>query len=146
MVCLSAAFSALCIFPLCCFSCLSSPTAVLIYRENTGTREASFRRGLELLALRSILMNQPLNKVFLDRDTCKKRERLYARKGLTWMNCQLAGTDGAAATFACLLVIMYGASVVLALRSCREQKHYKDSREQHRNHSEAPEYLWSGTL
>lgn len=79
-------------------------------------------------------------------DTCKKRERLYARKGLTWMNCQLAGTDGAAATFACLLVIMYGASVVLALRSCREQKHYKDSREQHRNHSEAPEYLWSGTL
>ncbi|XP_019509803.1 PREDICTED: MARVEL domain-containing protein 3 isoform X1 [Hipposideros armiger] len=79
-------------------------------------------------------------------DTCKTRQRLYARKGLTWMNCQLAGTDGAAATFACLLVIMYGASVVLALRSYREQKHYKDSQEQHRNYSEAPEYLWSGTL
>ncbi|XP_004448876.1 MARVEL domain-containing protein 3 isoform X1 [Dasypus novemcinctus] len=79
-------------------------------------------------------------------DTCKKRERLYARKGLTWMNCQLAGTDGAAATFACLLVIMYGASVVLALRSYREQQHYKDSQEQHRNYSDPPEYLWSGTL
>ncbi|XP_054567063.1 MARVEL domain-containing protein 3-like [Eptesicus fuscus] len=79
-------------------------------------------------------------------DTCKRRERLYARKGLTWMNCQLAGTDGAAATFACLLVIMYGVSVVLALRSYREQKLYKDSREQHRNYSEGPEYLWSGTL
>ncbi|KAM5208632.1 MARVEL domain-containing protein 3 isoform 1-T1 [Hipposideros larvatus] len=79
-------------------------------------------------------------------DTCKTRQRLYARKGLTWMNCQLAGTDGAAATFACLLVIMYGASVVLALRSYREQKRYKDSQEQHRNYSEAPEYLWSGTL
>ncbi|KAM5297123.1 MARVEL domain-containing protein 3 isoform 1-T1 [Glossophaga mutica] len=79
-------------------------------------------------------------------NTCKMRERLYARKGLTWMNCQLAGTDGAAATFACLLVIMYGASVVLALRSYREQKHYEDSREQHRNHNEAPEYLWSETL
>ncbi|XP_039707735.1 MARVEL domain-containing protein 3 isoform X1 [Pteropus medius] len=79
-------------------------------------------------------------------DICKKRERLYASKGLTWMNCQLTGTDGAAATFACLLVIMYGASVVLALRSCREQQHYKDSQEQHRNHSEVPEYLWSGTL
>ncbi|XP_037671710.1 MARVEL domain-containing protein 3 isoform X1 [Choloepus didactylus] len=79
-------------------------------------------------------------------DTCKTRERLYARKGLTWMNCQLAGTDGAAATFACLLVIMYGASVVLALRSYREQKHYRDSREQHGNYSDPPEYLWSGTL
>ncbi|XP_036782826.2 MARVEL domain-containing protein 3 isoform X1 [Manis pentadactyla] len=78
-------------------------------------------------------------------DTCKTRERLYARKGLTWMNCQLAGTDGAAATFACLLVIMYSASFVLALRSYREQKHYRDSRE-HRNHNDAPEYLWSRTL
>nr|KAF6318713.1 MARVEL domain containing 3 [Pipistrellus kuhlii] len=79
-------------------------------------------------------------------DTCKRRERLYARKGLTWMNCQLAGTDGAAATFACLLVIMYGVSVVLALRSYREQKLYRDSQEQHRNYREGPEYLWSGTL
>ncbi|XP_053462426.1 MARVEL domain-containing protein 3 isoform X1 [Nycticebus coucang] len=79
-------------------------------------------------------------------DTCKTRERLYARRGLTWMNCQLAGTDGAAATFACLLVIMYGASVVLALRSYRQQKPYEDSRGQPRSDSYAPEYLWSGTL
>ncbi|XP_006860250.1 PREDICTED: MARVEL domain-containing protein 3 [Chrysochloris asiatica] len=79
-------------------------------------------------------------------DTCKTRERLYARRGLTWMNCQLAGTDGAAATFACLLVILYGASIVLALRSYREQKHYKDSRYQLRNDSGPPQYLWSETL
>ncbi|XP_043455532.1 MARVEL domain-containing protein 3 isoform X1 [Prionailurus bengalensis] len=79
-------------------------------------------------------------------DTCRARARLYARKGLTWMNCQLAGTDGAAATFACLLVVTYGASVVLALRSYREQKHYKDSQAQNRNYNDAPEYLWSGTL
>ncbi|XP_004690259.1 PREDICTED: MARVEL domain-containing protein 3 [Condylura cristata] len=79
-------------------------------------------------------------------DTCKTRERLYARKGLTWMNCQLAGTDGAAATFACLLVIMYSASVVLALRRYREQKHYKDSQEQQHSCTGAPEYLWSGIL
>ncbi|XP_013359308.1 PREDICTED: MARVEL domain-containing protein 3-like [Chinchilla lanigera] len=79
-------------------------------------------------------------------DTCKKRERLYARRGLTWMNCQLAGTDGAAATFACLLVIMYGVSVVLALRSYRKQKLYKDSQEQPGNYSDVPQYLWSGTL
>ncbi|XP_012598073.2 MARVEL domain-containing protein 3 isoform X2 [Microcebus murinus] len=76
-------------------------------------------------------------------DTCKTRERLYARRGLTWMNCQLAGTDGAAATFACLLVIMYCVSVVLALRSYREQKHYRDSRGQPRSDGDAPEYLWS---
>uniref|UniRef100_A0A8C6RRZ5 MARVEL domain-containing protein n=1 Tax=Nannospalax galili TaxID=1026970 RepID=A0A8C6RRZ5_NANGA len=80
-------------------------------------------------------------------DTCKARERLYARKGLTWMNCQLAGTDGAAATFACLLVVMYAASVVLALRGYRERRYYKDSQEERRDHySDVPEYLWSGTL
>ncbi|XP_049642384.1 MARVEL domain-containing protein 3 [Suncus etruscus] len=80
-------------------------------------------------------------------DTCKARERLYARKGLTWMNCQLAGTDGAAATFACMLVVMYGASAVLALRSAREQKRlYKDSRSLHMSPRPAPEYMWSGTL
>lgn len=79
-------------------------------------------------------------------DTCRARERLYARKGLTWMNCQLAGTDGAAATFACLLVLLYGASVVLALRSYREQRLCKESQAQRRSHSDAPKYLWSGTL
>ncbi|XP_021488185.1 MARVEL domain-containing protein 3 isoform X1 [Meriones unguiculatus] len=79
-------------------------------------------------------------------DTCKTRERLYARRGLTWMNCQLAGTDGAAATFACLLVILYAASVVLALRGYREQKRSKDSQEQHRSYRDVPEYVWSETL
>ncbi|XP_069073447.1 MARVEL domain-containing protein 3 isoform X1 [Pleurodeles waltl] len=54
-------------------------------------------------------------------DVCKKRERLYARNGLSWMNCDLAGTDGAAATFAIILIIFYMASVVLAIRSLREQ-------------------------
>ncbi|XP_022367500.1 MARVEL domain-containing protein 3 isoform X1 [Enhydra lutris kenyoni] len=79
-------------------------------------------------------------------DTCRARERLYARKGLTWMNCQLAGTDGAAATFACLLVLLYGAGVVLALQSYREQRLRKESQAQRSSHSDAPEYLWSETL
>lgn len=79
-------------------------------------------------------------------DTCRARARLYARKGLTWMNCELAGTDGAAATFACLLVIMYGASVVLALRSHREQQRRKEGQAQPREYHDGPEYLWSGTL
>ncbi|XP_036604017.1 MARVEL domain-containing protein 3 [Trichosurus vulpecula] len=80
-------------------------------------------------------------------DTCKNRERLYARNGLTWMNCQLAGTDGAAATFACLLVITYGASVVLAIRSYRQQQqHPEDSRKPHSTYSGPSGYWGSGTL
>ncbi|KAM4720827.1 MARVEL domain-containing protein 3 isoform 2-T4 [Rhinophrynus dorsalis] len=55
-------------------------------------------------------------------DICKKRERLYARNGLTWMNCDLAGTDGGAATFGILLVILYAVSVVLAGRAYRQRK------------------------
>uniref|UniRef100_F7CVN3 MARVEL domain containing 3 n=1 Tax=Monodelphis domestica TaxID=13616 RepID=F7CVN3_MONDO len=79
-------------------------------------------------------------------DTCKKRERMYARNGLTWMNCQLAGTDGAAATFACLLVIMYGVSAVLAIRSYRQQQqYYKDSQKQRSMFQGPLEYWGSGT-
>ncbi|XP_056381838.1 MARVEL domain-containing protein 3 isoform X2 [Hyla sarda] len=55
-------------------------------------------------------------------DVCKRRERLYGRNGLTWMNCYLAGTDGGAATFAILLIILYAVSVVLAARAYKEKK------------------------
>ncbi|KAM9302012.1 MARVEL domain-containing protein 3 [Gastrophryne carolinensis] len=55
-------------------------------------------------------------------DVCKRRERLYARNGLTWMNCDLSGTDGGAAAFGILLVILYGASVVLAIRAYKERR------------------------
>ncbi|XP_074142146.1 MARVEL domain-containing protein 3 isoform X1 [Sminthopsis crassicaudata] len=80
-------------------------------------------------------------------DTCKRRERMYARKGLTWMNCQLAGTDGAAATFACLLVIMYGVSAVLAIRSYRQQQqYYKDTRKPSSTYNGPPGHWTSGTL
>ncbi|KAG8562854.1 hypothetical protein GDO81_015840 [Engystomops pustulosus] len=55
-------------------------------------------------------------------DVCKRRERLYARNGLTWMNCDLAGTDGGAATFVILLIILHGASVVLAIKAYKERR------------------------
>uniref|UniRef100_A0A8C5QLX4 MARVEL domain containing 3 n=1 Tax=Leptobrachium leishanense TaxID=445787 RepID=A0A8C5QLX4_9ANUR len=54
-------------------------------------------------------------------DVCKLRERLYARNGLNWMNCDLAGTDGGAAAFGVLLVIMYGVGVGLTFRAYREK-------------------------
>ncbi|XP_030060935.1 MARVEL domain-containing protein 3 [Microcaecilia unicolor] len=63
-------------------------------------------------------------------DVCKRREQLYARNGLTWMNCDLAGTDGAAATFAILLVIFYGISFTLVIRAYREINNYADHPEQ----------------
>ncbi|XP_069491567.1 MARVEL domain-containing protein 3 [Ambystoma mexicanum] len=69
-------------------------------------------------------------------DVCKKRARLYARNGLTWMNCDLAGTDGAAATFAILLIIFYMASLVLAIRSFREQSRGADYPEGFSAHTE----------
>ncbi|XP_053571537.1 uncharacterized protein LOC128661286 [Bombina bombina] len=59
---------------------------------------------------------------FNDTDICKRRERIYRRNGLTWMNCDLAGTDGGAATFGILLIILYGVSVVLAARAYRNKK------------------------
>lgn len=77
-------------------------------------------------------------------DICKIRERFYVRKGFIWMNCQLVGIDGVVVIFVCFLVIMYGVSVVLVLRSYREQKRYKDNREQYRNYSDVLEYLWFG--
>ncbi|XP_041078040.1 MARVEL domain-containing protein 3 isoform X2 [Polyodon spathula] len=47
-------------------------------------------------------------------EICLRRARLYARNGMTWMNCDISGTDGAVAAFGVLLVVFYIASVVLA--------------------------------
>ncbi|MGH0126750.1 UNVERIFIED_CONTAM: hypothetical protein FKN15_033504 [Acipenser sinensis] len=52
-------------------------------------------------------------------EICLLRARLYARNGMTWMNCDVSGTDGAVAAFAVLLVVFYFASVVLAARQYR---------------------------
>lgn len=74
-------------------------------------RPSSLPGGSGLLRGHRHLPTQPCRSM---PQTLAEQERVYARKGLTWMNCQLAGTDaGAAATFG-LRVVMYGASVVLA--------------------------------
>ncbi|CAH2324028.1 MARVEL domain-containing 3 isoform X1 [Pelobates cultripes] len=64
-------------------------------------------------------------------DVCTRRERLYARNGLNWMNCDLAGTDGGAAAFGILLVLLYGASVILTFRAYREKKFYTNHDSNH---------------
>ncbi|KAG8435469.1 hypothetical protein GDO86_013414, partial [Hymenochirus boettgeri] len=63
-------------------------------------------------------------------DICKKRERLYARNGLTWMNCELAGTDGGAATFGIILIILYAVSAVFAGRAYRQRRYLERNRGQ----------------
>uniref|UniRef100_UPI00358EA023 MARVEL domain-containing protein 3-like isoform X2 n=1 Tax=Myxine glutinosa TaxID=7769 RepID=UPI00358EA023 len=49
-------------------------------------------------------------------DVCLQRERLYAGRGHTWVNCQVQGTDGAAAFFIVILALLYIASAVVAAR------------------------------
>ncbi|RXM27257.1 MARVEL domain-containing protein 3 [Acipenser ruthenus] len=52
-------------------------------------------------------------------EICLRRARLYARNGMTWMNCDVSGTDGAVTAFRVLLVVFYFASVVLVARQYR---------------------------
>ncbi|XP_051884738.1 MARVEL domain-containing protein 3-like isoform X2 [Pristis pectinata] len=62
-------------------------------------------------------------------DVCKRRELLYARYGLNWMNCDLSGSDAAAACFGILLAIFYCASAILAVQF------YRKVRKQNKNTS-----------
>ncbi|CAN0188982.1 unnamed protein product [Lampetra fluviatilis] len=57
-------------------------------------------------------------------DTCKKRERVYAGRGYTWMNCSVQGGDAATALFGIILAILYVVSAVFAaLKLCQFQRH-----------------------
>ncbi|XP_072926259.1 MARVEL domain-containing protein 3-like isoform X2 [Hemitrygon akajei] len=61
-------------------------------------------------------------------DVCKRRELLYARYGLNWMNCDLAGSDAAAACFGILLAIFYCVSAILVVQFYRKvEKQNKDT-------------------
>ncbi|MBN3275638.1 MALD3 protein, partial [Polyodon spathula] len=46
-------------------------------------------------------------------DVCKKRERLYARQGYTWMNCSVQGSDAAVALFGLMTAILYFVGALL---------------------------------
>nr|XP_034981383.1 MARVEL domain-containing protein 3-like [Zootoca vivipara] len=56
-------------------------------------------------------------------EVCKKRERLYARRGYTSMNCSVQGGDASVALFGLLVACLYFPSAVvcfLTIRSVRE--------------------------
>lgn len=73
-------------------------------------------------------------------DVCKRRERLYARNGQTWMNCDVGGADAAVALFGLLTAILYAVGCVLTGKVIRGVRRYKRERERYeanRRHREA---------
>ncbi|KAK2835008.1 hypothetical protein Q5P01_015492 [Channa striata] len=65
-------------------------------------------------------------------DVCTLRARLYARNGLTWMNCDVSGADAAVALFGIITAILYIAGAVLTFQIIRKVKNYLQERERHR--------------
>lgn len=61
-------------------------------------------------------------------DICKQRERIYARNGYTWMNCDVSGADAAVALFGLITAILYTAGTVLTVQTIRRVKHYLQER------------------
>lgn len=66
-------------------------------------------------------------------DVCKRRERIYARNGYTWMNCDVSGADAAVALFGLITAILYTVGTVLTIQTIRRVKRYL----QERKHREA---------
>uniref|UniRef100_A0A8D0GTT0 MARVEL domain-containing protein n=1 Tax=Sphenodon punctatus TaxID=8508 RepID=A0A8D0GTT0_SPHPU len=46
-------------------------------------------------------------------DICKRRERVYARRGYTWMSCEVQGGDAAVALFGIIAACLYLPSAVI---------------------------------
>lgn len=61
-------------------------------------------------------------------DICQQRERIYARNGYTWMNCDVSGADAAVALFGLITAILYTAGTVLTVQTIRRVKHYLQER------------------
>ncbi|XP_051929588.1 MARVEL domain-containing protein 3 [Hippocampus zosterae] len=61
-------------------------------------------------------------------DVCAQRERLYARNGYTWMNCDVSGADAAVALFGLITAILYTAGAVLTGQTIRRVKQYLEDR------------------
>ncbi|XP_072295418.1 MARVEL domain-containing protein 3 [Eucyclogobius newberryi] len=70
-------------------------------------------------------------------DVCLQRERLYARNGYTWMNCDVSGADAAVALFGLITAILYAVGTVLTFKTIRAVKHYLQERK--RRHAERHE-------
>uniref|UniRef100_A0A3B3ZQ57 MARVEL domain-containing protein n=1 Tax=Periophthalmus magnuspinnatus TaxID=409849 RepID=A0A3B3ZQ57_9GOBI len=71
-------------------------------------------------------------------DICQQRERIYARSGYTWMNCDVSGADAAVALFGLITAILYIVGTVLTFKTIRAVRHYqKERRARHMDRNEA---------
>ncbi|XP_006634339.2 MARVEL domain-containing protein 3 [Lepisosteus oculatus] len=81
-------------------------------------------------------------------DVCKKRERLYARQGYTWMNCDVQGADAAVALFSLITVILYAVGCFFCAKAIQFLKRYHQDRRTSRPHTLSsdnyPEAVHSG--
>ncbi|XP_044150468.1 MARVEL domain-containing protein 3-like isoform X2 [Bufo gargarizans] len=58
-------------------------------------------------------------------DTCKTRERLYAGRGYTWMNCEVQGGDAAVAIFGLIAACVYLPSAILCALYIRTVRDFR---------------------
>ncbi|XP_053715086.1 MARVEL domain-containing protein 3 [Synchiropus splendidus] len=65
-------------------------------------------------------------------DVCQRRERIYARNGYTWMNCDVSGADAAVALFGIITAILYACGAGLTLATIRQVKRYLQKSRQQR--------------
>lgn len=85
-------------------------------------------------------------------DVCKQRERLYARSGYTWKNCDVGGADASVALFGLITAILYTAGAVLTFQTVRrvkrymqERKHIEEERQQDRENKQRAPPSWAAT-
>lgn len=57
-------------------------------------------------------------------DVCLTRERLYARNGQNWMNCNVSGADAAVALFGIIVTILYAVGAFLTARTIKNVNQY----------------------
>uniref|UniRef100_A0A8C8SR69 MARVEL domain-containing protein n=1 Tax=Pelusios castaneus TaxID=367368 RepID=A0A8C8SR69_9SAUR len=58
-------------------------------------------------------------------ETCKKRERLYARRGYTWMNCEVQGGDAAVGLFGIVAACLYFPSAIICALTIRNVRDFR---------------------
>ncbi|XP_063056193.1 MARVEL domain-containing protein 3 [Engraulis encrasicolus] len=67
-------------------------------------------------------------------DVCQRRERLYAGRGYTWMNCDVGGGDAAVALFGLITALLYAAGTYFTFVTIRNVAHYH--KQAHHSHRE----------
>ncbi|XP_032078326.1 MARVEL domain-containing protein 3-like [Thamnophis elegans] len=65
-------------------------------------------------------------------DVCLKRERLYARRGYTSVNCSVQGGDASVALFGLVAACLYFGSLVVCVLTIREVRQFQKQRDNSR--------------